>query len=488
MNAPSMEEFHQKISESELGKKWVNNSLFNLDVWSLLQLGYSEDECKLVGKLNINHAGFSLAWLKLLAKLTTKFGVMRRYSISSLYRRICTLKHLDDFLVFRGFNHPESLTNSLLQEFIAERDTKGRSSVIAYVTKLWDEEHWFKISYYPSIYRKSKPRVIKTIPEEVLHQVYENFDLFPPPLERLFRLQLVLGCRIREMRIMPRQCLKQEGNKWFLRRWIAKQQHWKFYQIHHLVAELIQEQQRCLEAEFGKDSDFDKLFCKVSTASRDGASNQGRFGGSLLYFPEMLPQSIIDGWLRDFSEKVDLKDKHGDKFYLQSHMFRRTKASIMAYCEIEDEYIAVVMGHSSLDMLPHYRERSLDRLEKKANAEGSVDMYGHVSTFKPRKRRYEKLAELLKVTTALGECYRPVMLGDCQYRYACLSCHHHRVSLEDKPMLENDYQQLQQDLGQAQAVGQEKRVIEIRHLSELIEVRLQGLEELEQLKKSKNND
>ena len=55
-------------------------------------------------------------------------------------------------------------------------------------------------------------------------------------------------------------------------------------------------------------------------------------------------------------------------------------------------------------------------------------------------------------------------------------------------MLENDYQQLQQDLEQAQAVGQEKRAIEIRHLSELIEVRLQGLEELEQLKKSKNND
>jgi hypothetical protein len=169
-------------------------------------------------------------------------------------------------------------------------------------------------------------------------------------------------------------------------------------------------------------------------------------------------------------------------------MFRRTKASIMAYCEIEDEYIAVVMGHSSLDMLPHYRERSLDRLEKKANVEGSVDMYGRVSTFKPRKRRYEKLAELLKVTTALGECYRPIMLGDCQYRYACLSCHHHRVSLEDKPMLENDYQQLQQDLEQAQAVGQEKRAMEIRHLSELIEVRLQGLEELEHLKKSKNND
>ncbi|MGB5710226.1 MAG: hypothetical protein WBM44_04865 [Waterburya sp.] len=60
------------------------------------------------------------------------------------------------------------------------------------------------------------------------------------------------------------------------------------------------------------------------------------------------------------------------------------------------------------------------------------DMYGRVTSFKPKKRRYEKLAELLKVHTSLGECHRPLMLGDCQYRYACLNCNHYRVSLEDK--------------------------------------------------------
>jgi hypothetical protein len=37
------------------------------------------------------------------------------------------------------------------------------------------------------------------------------------------------------------------------------------------------------------------------------------------------------------------------------------------------------------------------------------------------------------------------MLGDCQYRYSCLSCDHHRVTLEDQPQLEADFQSLQQD-------------------------------------------
>jgi len=87
----------------------------------------------------------------------------------------------------------------------------------------------------------------------------------------------------------------------------------------------------------------------------------------------------------------------------------------MAYCEAEDEYIAAVLGHGSLDMLPHYRKRSLERLEKEANAKNYVDMYGRVTSFKPRKQRYEQLAQIMdiKVSTSLGECHRPTMLGDC---------------------------------------------------------------------------
>lgn len=104
-----------------------------------------------------------------------------------------------------------------------------------------------------------------------------------------------------------------------------------------------------------------------------------------------------------------------------------------------------------------------------------------MTNFKPRKRRYERLAELLKVTTPLGECHRPTMLGDCQYRYACLSCDHHRVTLEDKPKLEADVERLQKDLTQAQTAGQEQRVTEINRLLKLLQDRQFGLEQLEQL-------
>lgn len=60
MNPLSMEAFQQKITESELGREWINNSLMSRDVWSLTELGFSKEECKLHVIYNIYFESFSL--------------------------------------------------------------------------------------------------------------------------------------------------------------------------------------------------------------------------------------------------------------------------------------------------------------------------------------------------------------------------------------------------------------------------------------------
>jgi integrase len=479
----SLQILRKRIVNSEWGQEWTDDPLMNKDVWSAEELGYTKEESIIIGIRNIYFEDFFLPWLELLAKLTAKASARKKYSLSYTRRKVNDLKLLDKFLIFKGCSQPEIITNTLLEEFIFSKSTgqNERQSTINYVAKLWAEEEWLKIPWINHKYKQSTPKV-ETIPEEVLHQIYENFDLLPPPLERLFRLQIVLGCRIGELLKLPHQCLKKEVDKWFLLKWIEKRKHWQFFQIHPFVAQLVIEQQKFLNIQFGLDSDFDKLFCKASTANRNGASYGERFDVEPVYFQEVLSNDLINSWLQSFREKANLKDKHGNRFNLKSHHFRRTKASIMAYCEVEDEYIAAVLGHASLDMLPHYRKRSLERLEREANTKSYVDMYGRVTSFKPRKRRYEKLAELLKVNTTLGECHRPMMLGDCQYRYACLSCDHHRVTEEDKPQIEADIRSLEQDLEQAKALDRERRVTEINRLLELLKTRLQGFEKLKKLK------
>jgi integrase len=482
----TLETLQERIALSELGKQWINDPLMNQDFWSLLELGYSQEECRINGHYHLYFHKFSLPWLKRLTQLTIKASIRERYSLGRVIHRLGCLNHLDRFLCNYGYTQPQFLTEALLHQFISEINSGNRQNAIAYALNLWKEEQWLEISFIP-IKLKQNPPKIETIPEEVLYQIYEKFDLFPPTIERLFRLQLALGCRIGEILTMPRHSLKQEGDKWFLLRWVEKRQHWRFVQIHPHVAELVQEQQRFLDAQFGRDSEFDKLFCTVYTHHQSIPWADRELDTTLFYKPQTITRLRISNWLTNFREAADLKDKHGNRFKLTSHMFRRTKASIMAHCEVEDEYIAAVLGHSSLDMLPHYRQRSLIRLEKEANLKGYVDMYGRVTSFKPRKTRYEKLANLLKVSTPLGECHRPTMLGDCQHRYACLSCPHHRITLSDKSQLEADLNRLQQNHYQAQKDGQERRATEIANLLALIKNRFDGLSELQNLQEQKNH-
>lgn len=483
----SFQSFQERTFQSELGQIFANEPLLPQDIWALSDLGYSE-ESQMRNRDNLLFCNFSLPWLKLLTKLTVLARTRQKHSLALILTEVYALNQLDEFLRERGYIQPNSLTDNLLRDFITSSATGefNRHRTIMFATRLWSEEGWLKISFTPSRLKKCLPK-IEIIPEEVLHQVYENFDLFPPMLERLFRLQIALGCRIGEMLVMPYQCLKREEDRWFLLRWIEKRKEWKFFQVHPLVSELVQSQQKFIKTELGNESKFDKLFCWLSTAMWSGSKNKSgtyqscRFEMIPVYQAKPLTCKLICLWLKAFSEVAELRDKQGNHFSLHSHMFRRTKASIMAHCETEDEYIASVLGHASLEMLPHYRKRSLERLENVAQTKAYVDMYGRVTTFKPRKRRYEKLAELLKVSTPLGECHRPVMLGDCQARYACLSCIYHRVTEEDQPQLEADRQYLQQDLEQAETAGQQRRIIEIQRLLALVNNRLQGLSELQLL-------
>jgi integrase len=480
-----IEALESRIAKSELGQEWIDNPLLDKDVWSLEELGYSKDELNMRGAKNLHFEDFSLSWLKLLTKLAILSTIRKKHSLTTVRLRVCSLKQFDSFLLEFGYTQPELINGSLIEKFITIGCQKNRQSAISYASKLWAEEGWLRLPYAHRRYQEETPS-IKAIPEEVLHQIYENFHLFPPLLERLFRLQLALGCRIVEMLSLPRQCLKKEGSQWFLKRWVQKRQHWRFYRVHRSIAELVIEQQKFLDKQLGELSEFNKLFCKLSVSPVDGVkailrTGANRFDVEPVYFSTVLTYDSIWRWLEKFSQKANLTDKQGRRFKLTSHKFRHTKASIMANSEAEDEYIAAILGHGSLDMLPHYRQRSIERLEKETNAKGYVDKYGRLTSFKPRKRRYERLAELLKVTTPLGQCHRPTMLGDCQYRYACLSCDHHRVTLEDKPKLEADIECLQKDLTQAQTAGQEQRVTEINRLLKLLQDRQFGLEQLEQL-------
>jgi len=200
-------------------------------------LGFNAEQCRVHGKKNVYFTHITLPWLKYLAKLTVKTRVREKCSASRILTDTLCLTHLNEFLLAHGYNQPVGITDSLPKAFILAGNKGHQHTTLLYATRLWAEEGGLTLPLTPMRMRKPTPKV-ETIPEEVLHQIYEQLDLFPPPLERLFRLQIALGCRINEMLLMPRYCLKREGEHCFLLRWVAKRKQWRYFQVHHLVAEL----------------------------------------------------------------------------------------------------------------------------------------------------------------------------------------------------------------------------------------------------------
>lgn len=484
INFKTNKEFVSNITESALERGLIKNKLIQQDKWSLADLGFLEEEQVITGVRHLHFNKFHLPWLKLLTKLTVKERLKLGQSISSISQTECCLNQLDKFLIQNNCLSPIEINEAILNEFISTNDKSTRIKVLNFSTQLWKKEGWINIHFIAPKRQHRIPKIM-TIPEEVLYQFYQNINLLPEPLERLFRLQIALGCRIQELLRLPNSCLKIESQRWFMLRWIAKRKKWEYIQVHTKVAELIQKQQYFINQEFGPDSTFDKLFSKLSVSSREGAitnNKTSRFKCKPIYVPKILSRQNVERWLLAFSDEVGLEDKNGKTFRLTSHMFRRTKASIMAYSQTEDEYIAAVLGHASLDMLPHYRRHSPEQMERETNRRGFVDMYGQITLLASQHHRSQRLNDLMKVSTPLGECHRPSLLGDCQHRYACLNCNHHRVTLDDKDELERDRQRLRQDLKQAETANATRRITEIRSLLEVIDNRLNGLDNLQQVK------
>ncbi|MCC5605092.1 hypothetical protein [Nostoc favosum] len=127
----------ERITLSELGKQWINDPLMNQDVWSLLELGYSQEECRINGHYHLYFHKFSLPWLKRLTQLTIKASVRERYSLGRIIHRVGCLNHLDRFLCNYGYTQPQSLTETLLHQFISEINSGNRQNAIAYALNLW---------------------------------------------------------------------------------------------------------------------------------------------------------------------------------------------------------------------------------------------------------------------------------------------------------------------------------------------------------------
>ncbi|MCS6783176.1 MAG: hypothetical protein NZ482_08370 [Gloeomargarita sp. SKYG98] len=163
----------QQVSQSEMGSRWASNPLLEKNVWSFQDdLGYSKEECRVMGCKFLHFDRLQLPWLKYLVKLTVPARVQQQAALGTVLLTFRYLSALDRFLREQSITDPIAVTSRDLDTFMFQTSdaVEQKQQALTYVTKLWREGGWLDWQFVPTKVSQPSPSV-KVIPEEILHQV-----------------------------------------------------------------------------------------------------------------------------------------------------------------------------------------------------------------------------------------------------------------------------------------------------------------------------
>jgi integrase/recombinase XerD len=460
------------IARTSETKKLLSNPLLNKDTWDTIKdLKLKMNQHNKI--LTINFGAIKQDWLKLLSKLYILIRSQRNYSVNYLNQDVFHLTKFSHFLSSKSIFNLAQIDNNLFEEFdyylrsIKSNETKKnlseRSILLNYTTlinffNLCRHEEWIDVNTYwfkgKYKYSEVNDNEIDYLPEEVWNQLEENLYLLPEQIQRMVLIIRTTGLRIGELLNLPFDCLRQRGNKWYLR---LKSEKYDIEDELPITAielvTIIQEQQNYIKNLFGEKYCY--LLCsnyrlKITTNKGWEFKNPN---------PRIMRTQTFNRWLNRLSQKANIRSKDGELWYFKSHQFRKTVATVMTNAGIRDLVIQKYLRHRSPDMQRHYKHLLKQVLgseyEELTTSKKYVDITGNlVASYQPispvteiiRRRMYQ-------ITTQYGECHRPTLKKPCPTVNACWKCKEWRVSSDDLPYLKEDLQRVEDELQSAKVLG-----------------------------------
>ena len=468
-----LEQFDWSASEYEgLFEKVVpthllQNPLMQKDVWLTIDdLNLKVNAHRRV--LTLNLKALKPDWFKLLVKLYILVKAKPNTFASTTNNYISCLNKFSRFLVAKNIVRPQQINNHIFEEYeyyLVTTKLGEKNKYLNAVSQFFEvcrREKWLDINTYwfKGKCQRVKPNndKIKFIPEEVWHQLEDNLNYFPEPIQRMVLLIKTTGFRSVELLNLPLDCLRKRGKQWRLRLNTGK------YDIEDeipiAVPELvtvIKEQQNYIKDLFGEE--FKNLFCSNQTGGKRSKNEEVAF----YPVPRIMSCDTFNKWLNRLAEKADIRTKDGELWHFTSHQFRRTVGTVMSNADVRDFIITKYLRHRSPEMLDHYRclfkQTLSDELEQLTQEKKYVDITGKViDRIKPKDIIAEYIRrKIYPMTTQYGECHRPVFKSPCQTVNACWRCEHWRVSDDDLKYLQEDLERPQEELQQAKTLGMTKQ-------------------------------
>lgn len=270
----------------------------------------------------------------------------------------------------------------------------------------------------------------RTIPEDIVEQMFLRLDTLDPLAKRLLVLGRYTGMRSIDLHALDFDCLKEDPDDtrfMILTFYQSKVKRWNTKPLlkedaaHALVIKTIQDQQDEVRREWGAERKY--LF---PTRTGDGET----------HLTPDYSRKAINRWIIE----QNIHDQDGRPWEFGWHGLRHFYGTELALQGHDIVLIQMELGHASADMTMVYINRRL-QLKKKALLEKGggkfIDIKGQVD---------EKMGELavrkdavLAVDVPGGLCALPGQVGEwCDHNWACLKCIYFRADVEQLPFFETE--------------------------------------------------
>ena len=439
------------------------------DVWNASELGIKVNEYTRESKLVFLY--FKQNWLKDAVKKFIRYQATNK-SFAQLYKYtnfLCTFSNFIEIyypsISFKDF------TREVIIDFIFFLNkqklcvaTKNQYlGVLNTFFTIGNTNSWFNVPAYlvrPEDYGKARKPLPRYIPEEVMQQLNQHLDALPEPVKRMVLVLQETGLRLGELLQLPLNCLNFDAQGDAYIQYI----NWKMNKedtkpISSELAKVIQEQQQYIKQNFAES--FEYLFCaRCAGQHRDANHFQPK--------PKVMCYKAFTNFLKQLTEKFDIKDNSGKRWNFQTHQFRHTVGTRMVNLGVPLHIIQRYLGHESPQMTmtyAHIHDETLRKEVEKYHSSKVVNFQGETAELDETILSSNDDLEWFKKNVQAralehGYCARPKVLGNCDIPGfdGCYNCPHWRTNKNFLPILKDTLERTNNVLRKAQSCGWELQV------------------------------
>lgn len=440
---------------------------YDKDIWNVKNLGI--EVSPVTGMQTLNFTSISQPWLHEAAKLYIKY-TLATLSVAKSVERLSLLRQFSVFLSkFYPSLKPSEIDRSLVVEYLSYLAGFGSqpNTRVKHICslktffELCSRNQWADVPKETLIFREDYPRQKKSqpryIPQEVIDQLNQHLDAFPPPLMRMVLVIQECGMRASELCLLSFNCLIQDTQgDWFVRYYQGKMKKEISIPISRELVAVIQEQQHYIRENLGPDYQY--LFCKNQTG---GGTKGGKLvDGHFAPVPQPPPLKRFPRALNLLAKEKNICDSTGQLWHFQTHQFRHTVATRMINLGVPVHIISRYLGHESPEMTiktyAHIHDQKLKEEIAKFHSK-IVDITGKVVESKDLELDSSDLQWFKRNVQAQalpnGSCALPTIAQGCPHANACLTCTHFRTTSEFIAHHKEQLEQTEKIIEKARANG-----------------------------------